>query len=90
MLETGPLSIARASNHSMLLVHPHLSQCSLKEAPSVRLDFYSLPDSTAVSGGLAAQNETSFLWKLKFQCEFLAMTWGTELHELLIQKKLLG
>lgn len=38
-LKTGPLSIARASNHSMLLVPPQLSQCSLKEAPSVRLDF---------------------------------------------------
>lgn len=74
----------------MLLVPPHLSQCSLKEAPSARLDFYSLPDIVAVSGGLAAPNETRFLWKLKFQGKFLAMMWDTELHGLLIQKKLLG
>lgn len=27
---------------------------------------------------------------LKLQSEFLAMIWGTELHELLMQKQLLG
>lgn len=93
LLKTGPFAqptIARARNHSILFALPHLSQCSLKEAPSARLDFYSLPDIIAVSEGLAAPNETRFLWKLKFQGKFLAMTSGyglseiTELHGLLI------